>query len=542
MNQANIVVTPSAYAYPLLIKQLLHTPMATAAGQEIVYSDRLRMTYDDLFARIGRLANLLARLGVARGDTVAMMDWDSHRYLESFFAVPMYGAVLQTVNIRLSPEQVAYTLNDAGASVILVNAEFLPLLMQIRGELKTVKRLVLIVDDPFDLPEEFEGEYEALLEACPAHFDFPDFDENTRATTFYTTGTTGNPKGVYFSHRQLVLHTLGVSSALATAPTHGRFHRGDVYMPMTPMFHVHAWGVPYIATMMGVKQVYPGRYLPDHLLKLKVAEKVTFSHCVPTILMMLLNAPSAGNVDFSGWKMIIGGSALSGSLAQRALDRGIDVFTGYGMSETCPILTLAQIPPEAPADQANLDFRLKTGRPVPLVDLKTVDSAMQAVARDGRAVGEVVVRAPWLTQGYLNKPEASEALWEGGYLHTQDIGTIDPAGFLQVTDRIKDVIKTGGEWVSSLELEDIIGRCPGVAEVAVIGVPDTKWGERPAALVVIKAGATVDEASIRAQVEKAVEAGQVSRYAIPERVLFVNALDRTSVGKINKRALRERFA
>ncbi|MBX3680462.1 MAG: fatty acid--CoA ligase [Rhodocyclaceae bacterium] len=542
MIESNIVVTPSAYDYPLLIKQLLHTPMATAGEQEIVYSDRQRMRYADLFERIGRLANLLGRLGVARGDTVAMMDWDSHRYLESFFAVPMYGAVLQTVNIRLSPEQIAYTLNDAGASVVLVNAEFLPLLMQIRGELRTVRLFVLIADDPVELPGDFEGEYEALLKACPAQFDFPDLDENTRATTFYTTGTTGNPKGVYFSHRQLVLHTLAVSSALATAPSQGRFHRGDVYMPMTPMFHVHAWGIPYVATMMGVKQVYPGRYLPDHLLKLKVTERVTFSHCVPTILMMLLDAPSAAKTDLGGWKMVIGGAALPASLAQRALDRGIDVFTGYGMSETCPILTLAQVPPEAPADQTNLDIRLKTGRPVPLVDLKTVDVRMQPLARDGRAVGEVVVRAPWLTQGYLHKPEASEQLWAGGYLHTQDIGTIDPAGFLQVTDRIKDVIKTGGEWVSSLELEDIIGRCPGVAEVAVIGVPDARWGERPAALVVVKAGATVDEASVRAEVEKAVEAGQISRYAMPERVRFVDALDRTSVGKINKRALRERFA
>ena len=541
-ENTNIAVTPSAYAYPLLIKQLLHTPRAIAAEQEIVYSDRLRMTYADMFERIGRFANLLARLGVARGETVAMMDWDSHRYLESFFAVPMYGAVLQTVNIRLSAEQVAYTLNDAGASVVLVNAEFLPLLTQIRGELRTVRRFVLIADDAVELPEDFEGEYEALLGACPAHFDFPDLDENARATTFYTTGTTGSPKGVYFSHRQLVLHTLAVTAALAMAPSQGRFHRGDVYMPMTPMFHVHAWGVPYVATMMGVKQVYPGRYLPDHLLKLKTTEKVTFSHCVPTILMMLLGAPSAKDVELSGWKMVIGGSALPGSLAQSALDRGIDVFTGYGMSETCPILTLAQIPPEVALDQPNLELRLKTGRPVPLVDLKTVDAEMTAVARDGRAVGEVVVRAPWLTQGYLNKPEASEQLWAGGYLHTQDIGSIDAAGFLQVTDRIKDVIKTGGEWVSSLELEDIISRCDGVAEVAVIAVPDDKWGERPAALVVVKAGASIDEAAIRAQVEKSVEAGHVSRYAIPERVVFVEALDRTSVGKINKRALREKYS
>lgn len=542
MKSHNIAVTPSAYSYPLLIKQLLHAPKAFALEQEIVYSDRLRMRYADLFERIGRFGSLLGELGVAQGDTVAVMDWDSHRYLEAFFAVPMYGAVLQTVNIRLSPEQIVYTLNHAGASVLLVNAEFLPLLAQIRDQLDGVRCLVLLSDDAQALPEGFAGEYEALLAGCSADFDFPDFDENTRATTFYTTGTTGLPKGVYFSHRQLVLHTLAVSAALGLSPVQGRLHRGDVYMPITPMFNVHAWGVPYVATMAGVKQVYPGRYIPDHLLRLKVAEGVTLSHCVPTILMMLLHAPAGREVDLSGWKMIIGGSALPGSLAEAALARGIDVFTGYGMSETCPILTLAQLPVDADLSVPNVDLRTKTGRPIPLVDLRTVDGNMQPQPRDGRAVGEVVVRAPWLTQGYLNNPEASEHLWEQGWLHTQDIGHIDARGYLQVTDRIKDVIKTGGEWVSSLEIEDVIARCPGVAEVAVIGIADEKWGERPAALVVVKPGATLDAAAVCEHVTRSVAAGHLSKFAVPEKVLFIDALDRTSVGKINKRALRERFA
>ena len=545
MSMQPIQVTPSAYTYPLLIKQLLHTPLATAPQQEIVYGDKVRHTYRDLALRINRQGHALSRLGVQGGDTVAVMDWDSHRYLECFFGVPMLGAVLQTVNVRLSPDQILYTLNHAQASVLLVNREFLPVLAQIRGELATVKRFVLLDDEGGDLPEGFAGEYEALLADCPDHYDFPDFDENTRATTFYTTGTTGLPKGVYFSHRQLVLHTLAVCSALALAPQQGGFHRDDIYMPLTPMFHVHAWGMPYIATLAGVKQVYPGRYQPEAILKLIEKEQVTFSHCVPTILHMLLLTPYGKQVDLSRWKVIIGGSALTTGLAKAALERGIDVFTGYGMSETCPILTLAQMEdPALLADaDANVAVRVKTGRPVPLVALRTVDSQMGDCPRDGKSAGEVVVRAPWLTQGYLYNPEASEHLWDGGWLHTQDIGHIDPQGYLQVTDRIKDVIKTGGEWVSSLELEDLIGRHPGVSEVAVIGVPDEKWGERPLALVVLKPefADQVSAADIQAHVKVFADQGHISKYGVPENVRFLESLARTSVGKLNKRAMREQL-
>ncbi len=545
MSMQPIQVTPSAYTYPLLIKQLLHTPLATAPQQEIVYGDKVRHTYRDLALRINRQGHALSRLGVQGGDTVAVMDWDSHRYLECFFGVPMLGAVLQTVNVRLSPDQILYTLNHAQASVLLVNREFLPVLAQIRGELATVKRFVLLDDEGGDLPEGFAGEYEALLADCPDHYDFPDFDENTRATTFYTTGTTGLPKGVYFSHRQLVLHTLAVCSALALAPKQGGFHRDDIYMPLTPMFHVHAWGMPYIATLAGVKQVYPGRYQPEAILKLIEKEQVTFSHCVPTILHMLLLTPYGKQVDLSRWKVIIGGSALTTGLAKAALERGIDVFTGYGMSETCPILTLAQMEdPALLADaDANVAVRVKTGRPVPLVALRTVDAQMGDCPRDGKSAGEVVVRAPWLTQGYLYNPEASEHLWDGGWLHTQDIGHIDPQGYLQVTDRIKDVIKTGGEWVSSLELEDLIGRHPGVSEVAVIGVPDEKWGERPLALVVLKPefADQVSAADIQAHVKVFADQGHISKYGVPENVRFLESLARTSVGKLNKRAMREQL-
>lgn len=347
---------------------------------------------------------------------------------------------------------------------------------------------------------------------------------------------------MYFSHRQLVLHTLATATALTAAPEQGRIHRDDVYMPITPMFHVHAWGIPYVATLLGVKQVYPGRYLPDALLALHQQEKVTFSHCVPTILHMLLTHPASASATLAGWKVVIGGSALPKGLAQAALDRGIDVFTGYGMSETCPILTLAQIKTSLRGNEVReLELRTRTGLPVPLVDLRIVDEHMDDVARDGRSPGEVVVRAPWVTQGYYRNPEASEALWVGGYLHTNDIGVIDAEGYLQITDRIKDVIKTGGEWVSSLELEDVISRHPAVSEVAVIGVKDAKWGERPMALVVLKPGQDADRESIRHHVADFAARGVISKYAVPEQVLFVPAIDKTSVGKINKKQLRTKY-
>ena len=546
MSATPIERAANAYAYPLLIKQLLHTPLAVAPDQEIVYRDLVRYTYRDLRARIGQLASGLAKLGIGPGDTVGMMDWDSHRYLECFFAVPMMGAVLQTVNVRLNPEQILFTLNHAGPKVLLVNAEFLPVLESIKDRIETVEKYVLISDAPHaeqtSIP--FECDYEILLLSGSANYDFPDFDENTRATTFYTTGTTGLPKGVYFSHRQLVLHTLAETAAMALAPSQGRLHRDDVYMPITPMFHVHAWGFPYAATMAGLKQVYPGRYAPETLLELKVKEGVTFSHCVPTILHMMLSHPKIDTFDLTGWKVIIGGSALPTGLAEAAIKRGMDVFTGYGMSETCPILTLAHVKTGlAKEGDAAVNLRVKTGLPIPLVELRIVDHDMKEAAHDGKATGEIVVRAPWLTQGYFKNPEASETLWAGGYLHTNDIGSIDRHGYVQVTDRLKDVIKTGGEWVSSLEIEDIISQHPDVSEVAVIGVKDPKWGERPKALVVLKdgrAGALAAD-DLKAFIKTYADRGIISKFGIPQDIVFIEALIKTSVGKLNKRALRDAY-
>jgi fatty-acyl-CoA synthase len=542
-----IDVAQAAYRYPLLIKQLLHAPMVQVPDQHIVYRDLRRLTYTDLRDRIGRLASSLERLGVRPGDTVGVMDWDSNRFLEAFFAIPMMGAVLQTVNVRLSPEQVAYTINHAGASVLLVNDEFVGLVQDIKSQLNKVRTFVVLTDRPESANGEIEfaGEYEQLLATASPDYDFPDFDENTQATTFYTTGTTGLPKGVYFSHRQLVLHTLAELAALGMAPEQGRFHRNDVYMPITPMFHVHAWGFPWAATAAGVKQVYPGRYAPDFLLKLIKTEGVTFTHGVPTILQMLLTAAEDADVDLSGLTMVVGGSALPKALAARALARGIDIYAGYGMSETGPLLTLAHLKDRhlMGGSDGEVEMRTRAGLAVPLVDIRIVDPEMKKLAHDGKATGEVVARAPWLTQGYFNNPEASEHLWADGYLHTNDIANIDPDGYVQITDRIKDVIKTGGEWVSSLDLEDMISRYDGVAEAAVIGIKDEKWGERPLALVVRnpKTSTPATEDGIKAHLKVYVDKGVMSKFGIPHSILFVEQLPKTSVGKLDKKLLRQTY-
>ncbi len=334
----------------------------------------------------------------------------------------------------------------------------------------------------------FVGEHENLLAAASPDYDFPDFDENTQATTFYTTGTTGLPKGVYYSHRQLVLHSIAGLALFGMAGSQGRFSRDDVYMPITPMFHVHAWGFPWSATLAGTKQVYPGRYEPAMLVKLIKSEGVTFTHGVPTILQMLLNAAAAAKVDLHGLKMVIGGSALPKALAKQALAAGIDIFAGYGMSETGPLAAVSHVSSRdlSGDPDGEVEFRTRAGIAGPLVDLRIVDPDMKDIPHDGKSAGEIVLRAPWLTQGYYNNPEGSEQLWAGGYLHTSDIAVISPGGHVHITDRIKDVIKTGGEWVSSLQIEDLISQCAGVAEAAVIGVKDDKWGERPLALVVKK--------------------------------------------------------
>ena len=542
MNPLAISRTPSARDIPLTIGSILAQGVAAAPQQEIVFGTQRRHTYATFAERVSRLASALSALGAGRGSTVAVMDWDSHRYLECFFAVPMMGAVLHTVNVRLSPEQILYTIDHAKDDVLLVHVDFLPVLKAIHARIDPRVRIVLLRDDDNGPVGDVEsaGEYETLLANARPSFRFPELCEDTRATTFYTTGTTGLPKGVYFSHRQLVLHTLAVTAQFANA-AHAGFRAQDVYMPITPMFHVHAWGFPYVATLLGAKQVYPGRYVPEALLGLISRERVTFSHCVPTILQMMLASPAIDATDLSAWKVVIGGSALPQGLARNARARGADVIAGYGMSETGPILTIAHLDRQMTGwdEDRALPYRCRAGRPIPMVRIRVVDEDMQDVAPDGIAQGEIVVRAPWLTQGYLHEHERSEELWRGGWLHTGDVGVIDDSGYLKIVDRIKDVVKTGGEWVSSLDIEDIILRMNGVAEAAVVGVPDPVWGERPVALVVGKTPcSTPSEDAVRKHVSEFADRGVVSRYAVPNRVHVVASIPKTSVGKLDKKTIR----
>jgi len=533
--------------FSLLIKGLLNGPLQHAPQQQIISDGLSSYSYVEFIERLNRFGQLLERFGVGQGDVVAIMDWDTHRYLESFFAVPMLGATLHTVNIRLSPSQIAYTIDHAEDDVILFHVDFLPLLEDVMPQVKRDVRLIIMRDSPdIEMPQtmlQIEAIFDELFLNTDPYFSFPDFDENIRATTFYTTGTTGDPKAVAYSHRQLVLHTMGILATLGPMSASNRFHNRDVYMPITPMFHVHAWGFPYAATMLGLKQIYPGRYVPNRLMELVSEHKVTFSHCVPTILHMLLDCDATASADLSNWKVIIGGSALPRGLAERALARGINLFSAYGLSETCPFLTVAHLDPN---DEGRIDARLKTGQPAAMVEIRVVDEAMNDVPRDGKTVGEIVARAPWLTKAYLKDQAATAALWHGGYMHTGDVGRFDEEGSLIITDRVKDVIKSGGEWVSSLTLENIASTVPGVAEVAAIGIPDPLWGERPILLVVQdnpnKPAASDQKNAIQKMIKmafkEASDAGVISKWAAPDRIDMVDEIAKTSVGKIDKKRLR----
>jgi fatty-acyl-CoA synthase len=538
------VIPPAegAYQYPLLIKRLLLSGGRYEKTREIVYRDKLRYDYLTLAERIARLANVLTEAGVKAGDTVAVMDWDSHRYLECMFAVPMIGAVIHTINVRLSPEQILYTMNHAEDRFVLVNSDFVGLYQAIAGHLTTVEKTLLLTDGAektAELPN-LVGEYEQLLAAASPAYDFPDFDENSVATMFYTTGTTGNPKGVYFTHRQLVLHSITAAAVVGGVDSVRLMGTNDVYMPITPMFHVHAWGIPYVATMMGIKQVYPGRYEPDMLVQLWQREKVTFSHCVPTILQMLLGCKAGADIDFRGWKIIIGGSSLNRALYDSAKARGIQLTAAYGMSETCPLISCAHYNEEllASGDDERITYRIKAGVPVPLVDAAIVDENGEFLPADGETQGELVLRAPWLSMGYFREPEKGAELWKGGWMHTGDVATLDAMGYIDIRDRIKDVIKTGGEWVSSLELEDLISRHPAVREVAVVGIPDPQWGERPFALLVAHEGQEISAKDLKDHLKPFVELGHINKWAIPSQIAVVTEVPKTSVGKLDKKRIR----
>jgi fatty-acyl-CoA synthase len=538
-----ITPTPSAYCYQLLISRILEQPLKFNSGAEIIYRKVSRYTYKDLYKRVSKLANLLTgRLAVNPGETVGFIDYDSNRFLEAYFAIPMIGAVLHTINFRLSSEEILYTINHAEDRVIFCHRDFLPLLEKMQDKMKNV-RIVVIGDgqEGFVTSIDHEGEYEALLGPQKEEYEFPDFDEDSIATMFFTTGTTGLPKAVYFSHRQLVLHTMALTTTLGTMNSIVTISSEDVYMPITPMFHSHAWGIPYIATFLAMKQVYPGKYEAAMLLKLQHEEGVTFSHGVPTILEMICDHPNADKKYIGDWKMICGGSALPKGLAKKALSLGINVITGYGMSETCPLISLSDPYKQIMADLGDdekVDTRLKAGKSIHLSDVRLRNDAGEFVANDGLSQGELVVRSPWAVGGYYNDPVRSEELWKDGYLHTGDIGVIGKDGVIDITDRMKDVIKSGGEWVSSALIESLLSTYPGIAEVAVVAMPDEKWMERPMAVVVSNLNESVTADELNQYLRQFVNSGKLKSFAMPKEYRFVNELPRTSAGKIDKKKIR----
>ena len=550
-----------AYGFPLIIKQLLNRAKIASTNQTISYADKVTYTYAEFFKRVNRLANVLKNMGLQAGDVVAVMDWDSHRYLEAYFAVPMSGMILQTVNVRLAEDKVLYTINHAKPKALLLNAEFEPMAKNYRHDAPSIEKTIWLDDtelydtkldnekygeyepqtDRSSMPDYVEGEYEALLAAASDAFDFPDFDENTIATTFYTSGTTGDPKGVFFTHRQIVLQTLAstLASALNAEGQGARYN--DVYMPMTPLFHVHAWCWPYGATMIGLKQVYPGRYLAPRLVDLIEQHKVTLSHGVPAILQMLLKEMAARGRKFDGLKLLLGGSKLNEGLAKAAIESGIEFMSGFGMSESCPVLSRAVFDDKTDSMEMKeqLNYRCLSGSPIMLVSMEIWDENGKPQPMDGKSTGELVIRAPWLTQSYFKNSDAGNELWEGGWMHTQDIASISSSGTLSITDRLKDVIKSGGEWISSLEVETIFSFHPSVADVAVIGVPDERWGERPLALVVLKPDyADTKAADILALGHQAVEKGYLPKYGVPNEIKFLLEMPKTSVGKLDKKRMR----
>ena len=532
--------------YPLIVGALLKQTEHRRSTGEVVYGNT-RYTWSQLIDRVNGLASGLEGVGVKKGSKVAVIDVGTNRYLEAYFAVPMMGAVLHTVNIRLPPDQIGYTIAHAEDDVMLIGDAFLPLAARIATQLKSVKAVVTMSDSGIAPSSPFPNtQYYDDIVRARSHYDFPELSEDTPATLFYTSGTTGLPRGVFFTHRQIVLHTLGIAVGLGDSAV--KLNSADVYMPLVPLFHVHGWGLPYLAGMWGMKTVLAGRYDAKNILDLVQRERVTYSDMVPTVLNMVINHPKAPEYReaFSRWRVVIGGAALPKGIALAAMQLGIKVMTGYGLSETAPVLTLGTPTDELrglPEDQLLDRALLKTGVPIPLVEVRVVDQNMKEVPRDDKTLGEIVVRSPWTTQGYFKEPEKSAELWAGGWLHTGDLATIDERGYLVIRDRLKDIVKSGGEWIPTILLEDLLMHHESVLEAAVIGAKDEKWGERPIAILRFKQGKTASEDELRAHLAKYVEEGKIARFWLPERIIISDeTLPKTSTGKLDKKTLREKYS
>lgn len=527
--------------YPLTLHHILERAHRLFPGKEIATKIGVEMhqyTYADFYARVAKLADALACLGIRRGDRVATLAWNSYRHLELYFGIPCMGAVLHTLNLRLPPDQLAYITNHAEDQAIFVDASLVPLLERIAGELKTVKHLVIMgeVAGPPNLPGVHD--YEDLLSSSAASFAWPRLDENEAAGMCYTSGTTGHPKGVVYSHRSMYLHSL----ALALADTCG-LSEADVAMPVVPMFHAMAWGFPYTATLVGAKQVFPGPHLqPRDLAELIQAEKITITAGVPTLWIGLQRLLSSERYDVSSLRsMVVGGAAAPRFLIEGfEKNLGIPILHAWGMTETSPLGTVARLksPMLAWPESDRFAVRCKQGIPVPGVELRAVDEKGREVPWDGKTMGELQIRGPWIAREYYKDPRSADSFHEG-WFRTGDVVTIDSEGYIQIVDRTKDLVKSGGEWISTVELENAIMASPKVLEAAVIAVPHPKWQERPLAVVVPK---PEFKPSLGKEEILALLRPHFPSWYLPDDVVFIEALPKTSVGKFDKKVLRQMYA
>ncbi len=506
---------------PLLVKQIAERAEAVFGHREVVARTQEgveRSTYARVVERARRLASALAELGVGPGDRVASFAWNSLRHLELYLAVPSMGAVLHTLNIRLFEEHLRYIVEHADDRAIFLDASLAPLMPRFEGtELE-----VLMPDGPGERRGALD--YEELVARGDPAFEFPELDENTAAALCYTSGTTGRPKGVLYSHRSIVLHTLG-----AALPDSMGVREADSVMPVVPMFHAMAWGIPYIATMLGARQVLPGPDLtPEGLAELIAAEGVTWSAGVPTIWNGFLELDPPPDLS-SLRELKAGGSAVPEPLI-RAFDErfGVPLAQGWGMTETSPLAAVSRLPAGVElSDDDAYALRASQGRVLPLVEFRI----------DEDAGGELQVRGPWIARAYYRDPSGDEKFTEDGWLRTGDVAELKRDAFIRLVDRTKDLVKSGGEWISSVELENAVMAHPDVAEAAVIAVPDERWGERPCACVVRRAGRDLDADGLRAHLGE-----RVAKWWIPERIEFIDEVPKTSVGKFDKKLLRARFA
>jgi fatty-acyl-CoA synthase len=488
------------------------------------------VSFADTSKRIDRLARVLTeRLGVAPGDRVGTFAWNNQRHFELYFAAPCVGAVLHTVNIRLFAEQIAYIVNHAADQVLFVDDSVIPLLAPLAPQLQAVRHFVVMGDgDAGDLPNVLRYE-ELLAEVSDEPYDYPELDERQAAALCYTSGTTGNPKGVLYSHRSICLHSSAQLFADGVA-----LSNSQRALAVVPMFHVNAWGLPFAAAMCGADLVLPDRFLQaEPLAKLIEATQPTLMACVPTIFGDLLRYADSHDVDLSSLtNAVCGGSAVPKQLMQAFQERhGVRIFQAWGMTETSPMCTFAR-PPEGVEGDEYWNLRARQGRTIPWVELRLVGDDGSEVAWDGSSTGEIEVRGPWIAARYYEDPSGDDK-FDSGWLRTGDIAAVDDRGFVQITDRSKDVIKSGGEWISSVELENEVMSHPDVVEAAVIAKPDDRWAERPLCCVVVRDDATLTAEELIEHLRP-----RVAKWWLPDEFAFITEVPKTSVGKFDKKVLR----